>query len=173
MIDRSCVRVFLVSRTLKCHRSGTQLAVPVVPSERVRIVAGIAMGRVAALWRKQNETGIPCLQNSFVSQPNQASENDRVGARFGGMKKDQHRKRLWFTRALGLIETGIARVAVSVGPRTQPRTSGARRVARSHKAGEPPSVHLCWGIAERTASGAGKYVEARRQHQHQRDEQRL
>ncbi len=56
------------------------------------------MCRIAALWRKQNETEIPFLENSFVGQPNQAGEDHRVGACFGWMKKDQHRHRFSFTR---------------------------------------------------------------------------
>src|ERR1017187_2936494 len=94
MINRSCVRVFIVSRiTYGDCSSETQLPVPVVPPERVRIVSRIEMRRVAALWREQNETGSPFLESAFVGKPNQASENHRVGARFRGMKEDQHRQR--------------------------------------------------------------------------------
>ena len=127
------------------------------------------MGRVAALWRKQNETGIPFLKNSFVSQSNQAGDNDRVGARLGRMKKNQHRDRFSFTRSRRLVETGVARVAVAVGPRAQQLAAEASRVARSHKAGVPAAVHLCRGVAERTAPGAGEYVKAHQQRHSQRD----
>src|ERR1039458_4048480 len=136
MINRSCVRVFVVSRITYGNRSSeTQLPVPVVPPERVRIVSRIEMRRVADLWRKQDESGRPFLENSFVNQPNQTGEIDRVGARFGGMREDQHRQRFSFSRARRLIETGVARVAVSVAPRTQQLTSEAYRVARSQSWG--------------------------------------
>src|SRR5208282_707421 len=100
-------------------------------------------------------------QRSFVGKTNQAGENHRVSAGFGGMKKDQHRERFSFNRVRSLIETGVARVAVSVGPRAQRRATETHRVARSHKTGEPTSVDLCWWVAKRSASGASEYVEAR------------
>ena len=56
-----------------------------------------------------------------------------------------------------------------IGPRAQQLTSDTYRVARGHKACVPPSVDLCWGVAERTAFGASEYVEAHRQRHDQRD----
>lgn len=97
MIDSRRVDVFRIRRAVDGLIAGRiQLPVPVVPSEAVRIDAGVKVGSVPALRGKQDESRAFTSQFCLGNQIGQARELYRISAGDGAVQEDNERKRILF-----------------------------------------------------------------------------